>query len=242
MRKARAIPLVALSLTLGFARSALADATSTLPIVPSPTPDAGVVAPTAVVGVPVVLFDAPRAWPGGLSETWRLRDRQGRVVCVLPCSSPVPQGSGYTLDGAATFEYQGGKVSESMKLAVPERIDASSGAQLRGRVRLQKGNPNGAIVLAVLSGISAVVGGALIIATMGSRGSCRGIAVDLCGFGAGFEGLGLLGEGGAILWGTGSERARVEVGPATPRGSHSHARSIPAFRVRLSPAGLVGVF
>ena len=211
---------------------------------------------------PVVAFDKPRVWPDSLSETWTLVDGEGRVICELPCSSPVPSASGYVLEGVAIFATGSGtpakgepgtRVEGPLRLPLPRSIDVGAatyarlarevdpGAHVLARVHPGKGSPNGAIAVGIVSGVVLVFGAAIVGASALSScsgGGCPGNAFYLIP-GLGLGGIGLVGGIAALAWGASSARPGIDIFSDRPA---THASNSTPIRVTLSPFGLAGTF
>jgi hypothetical protein len=211
----------------------------------------------------LVTFDRPQVWPDSLEETWRLVDREGQVICELPCSAPVPHASGYVLEGVGIFASgswdvatgePARRVAGPLRLPLPERIDvgpaiyarlhrvADPGTRVWARVHPGKGSPTGAIALGIVSGVALVFG--LAVAVVGVVAPCSGDGCAGKAFfilpGLGLSGIGLVGGIGALAWGASSARPGIDFNPDRPTApSASNAARL---RVTLSPAGLAGTF
>jgi hypothetical protein len=184
--------LVALLAVCTTTRSALADEPQTTPLIEAqatPAPRDAILAPAAepqarrYAGA-LVTFEQPRVWSDSLTETWRLVDRDGRTICELPCSSPVPPASGYVLEGVGAFaaDVPSGdltgtpatRIGKPLRLPLPDRIAVGSAtfARLRNevapgnpiwaRIHPAKGSPKGALALGIVSSVVLVFGATVL--------------------------------------------------------------------------------
>jgi len=195
-----------------------------------------------------VTFEKPKVWRESMAETWVLLDRRGTVVCELPCSAPVPRDSGYVLEGEGISGITGRSIGPPLRLVIPEALgvagsarpasDLSPGTHVVARVHPTRGSPNGAIALAIASGVALVTGAATVADAVSScsGGGCRVAMVS--GFALG--GVGVLGEVIAIALGVYSQRPGVDLREDTATGPRESRAS--QARVTLSPFGVVGVF
>jgi hypothetical protein len=205
-----------------------------------------------------VMFEKPRGWEESSAETWKLFDRKGLLVCELPCSTLVPRTSNYVLEGIGTTGASGA-ILGSLSVPLPEISEFEGFTKFSGfarfpretdpgvfvwtaRLHLGRGSPDGAVVLAIISGVVFVVGAA--VAADAAFSSCetdscdgRGIVAFL---GLGVAALGIGGEVAAIALGLYSERTRVDI---TKEVSSPQPKSyLPRTRLTLSPFGIAGVF
>ncbi len=201
-------------------------------------------------------LEEPHLWNDAVSQSWVVRDRLGRQVCTLPCAVPPGQSSGYVLEGVGTLatshSFRAGQdvvlTTPVARFALPDAVDRPHEGDLLLRVSPGKGNPDAAVVLGVVSGVVAFIGGVFVVGTLvaSSQGSGAGPtdggggSIVLLGGGIGLVALGATLGTVALVWGLSSERPKLVVSPLAPSAPSVSKASPP--HLTLSPAGLVGSF
>ena len=105
------------------------------PVTTSKPPPPVETAPRAeVTGDVRVHFQQPEPTYSGATETWTLRDHDGKAICQLPCTQSVGPSSGYFMD--AVVSRNGGEVvHQSLRIDIPDSLDRLPGS--RGATRLE---------------------------------------------------------------------------------------------------------
>jgi hypothetical protein len=183
--------------------------------------------PVAESGVlPGAVVDFPTVEDDGHTD-WAVTNRAGVVVCQLPCTlrlTPTDLASGYSIEGRRGDHSYAGRT----RLALPESL--SSNGRWIARVSPQKGNPDGALVLGIVSAVLLVSGG-VVVGSLAMENNC----VSACAVGTapaevlgGLSALVLGGVGGiaAIVWGVRSHRAKLAVEPPSGSGATSSPVSV----------------
>ncbi len=185
-------------------------------------------------------------WTEGWSETWRLKDRGGRVVCELPCTSRVEPSSGYVVEGVALEKgdwRHNGKPFVVDTLTRPVAVDglgAPPGSAFVAQMLRPKGSPDAALGLGVVSAIVLSAAAAVFIGAgvEAETAAQKASALILDG-----TILGLIGAPlavGSLVWGLKSERAKLTIMPGALPVTPPAAPA--AVQVSFSPFGVRGSF
>jgi hypothetical protein len=239
-RMTRAVLAVAL-IASAPAHAAVADdakpAPSAEPLLPpAPAPSPVPAGPERAAAA--VTFEKARIWSDAVDELWRVVDRDGRAICELPCSTHVPPGSGYALEGVGVFATPSGtrEMGKPLRLSLPE---LGPGAPVL-RARPGRGSPTGALALGLASAVLFAFGAGVFVdaevqSSQSSGGQGGGPAIGVA-FGATAGAVGILGGIAALVWGVTSARPAVEVVP--PSGVQAQGSA----RIRMAPSGIVTSF
>jgi hypothetical protein len=190
-------------------------------------------APTLGTHDYLITFERPVSsfWDDATSETWTLKDPTGKVICELPCRSPLHYPWGAYVEGSAN----GPNVERgsTVHLALPDDLETRFlltevpfGATLSARPKPEKGCPDCVIGLGIASGASFAGGIGFLVWFAENLRAHNNIGVAVFGLGgAAFMGVMSLTLGTiALVWGGWSEGPKLDLFHAPPSSNPSPMR------------------
>jgi len=200
------------------------------PVTVSPTPPIENAPRANMSGSVRVHFQQPEPTYSGATETWTLRDHDGKAICQLPCTQSVGSSSGYFMD--AVVSRNGGEVvHQTLRINVPDSLDRLPGSEVQLVSKPGWGSANAALVLGVVGLVFFSAGGILFASSLQREVTGEFFA----GIGVASVGLPLAIIG--LVWGLSSQRGKFAL---SPLGASVNPRS--GVRIGFSPFGIAGSF